>query len=107
MIDEMLMAHRSSGLPLALFSNEQCNNAATSFRQGERLMMSDIARNIGGIKVLVCSSERPQISRARDANASVSVTWEHSASLVAIPAARLSADVFQPSTRLAGGAAEV
>jgi hypothetical protein len=81
-----------------------------SFRHGERVTMPDIAqyisgdvsRVIGGVKVLVCSPDGPKLSRERDANDLMSAAWEQSASLVAIPVERLSADFFQLSTRLAG-----
>lgn len=64
--------------------------------------MSDIARNIHGLNVLLFAADGPLLSTDRDANDFISAAWEHQASWVAIPVARLSEDFFRLSTRIAG-----
>jgi hypothetical protein len=63
-------------------------NIAASFRQGERLTMSDVARDLGSVQVLVCSPDGTQLSSKRDARAYMSAASDQSAGFVAIPVER-------------------
>ena len=63
-------------------------NIAASFRQGERLTMSDIARDLVSVQVLACSLDGPQLSSTREAHAFMSAASDQSASFVAIPVER-------------------
>lgn len=64
--------------------------------------MTDIARDIHGMRVLVCAIDGPKIANERDANAFMSAAWERKAALVAIPVARFTDDFFRLRTRIAG-----
>ncbi|WP_036292860.1 DUF4180 domain-containing protein [Methylosinus sp. PW1] len=64
--------------------------------------MTDIARDIHGVRTLLCCAEGAKLETERDANAFVSAAWEHQANLVAIPVARLTEDFFRLETRIAG-----
>lgn len=64
--------------------------------------MPDIAKDIHSDHVLMCDADGPTLGSERDANDLLSAAFEHSATLVAIPVARLSDDFFRLGTRLAG-----
>jgi hypothetical protein len=64
--------------------------------------MADIARDIHGVRVLVCAIDGPILSNERDANDLMSAAWERNATLVALPVSRLADEFFELSTRIAG-----
>ncbi|ARQ02953.1 DUF4180 domain-containing protein [Pseudorhodoplanes sinuspersici] len=64
--------------------------------------MSDIAKDIHTDHVLICDAEGPKLAHERDANDLLSAAFAHSATLVAIPVARLGDDFLRLNTRLAG-----
>jgi hypothetical protein len=64
--------------------------------------MTDIVRDIGGVRVLICSQEGPCLAHKRDANTFISTAWHHNAELIALPLVRLGEDFLQLKTRVAG-----
>lgn len=64
--------------------------------------MTDIVREMAGIRVLLCAAGDPPLLKEGDANTFISAAWHHEAEMVAIPTERLSEDFFRLSTRLAG-----
>lgn len=64
--------------------------------------MPDLAEDLHTEHVLICDADGPKLGNERDANDLLSAAFEHSATLVAIPVARLSDDFFRLSSRLAG-----
>jgi hypothetical protein len=67
-------------------------------------VVTDIVRDIAGVRVLICSQEGPPLAHERDTNTFISAAWDHNAELVALPLARLGEDFLQLKTRLAGEA---
>ena len=64
--------------------------------------MPDIAKDIRSDHVLICDADGPKLAHERDANDLLSAAFEHGATLVAIPVARLGDDFLRLNTRLAG-----
>ena len=64
--------------------------------------MPDLAKDIYSEHVLICDADGQKLSKEGDANDLLSAAFEHNATLVAIPVARLSDDFFRLSSRLAG-----
>lgn len=64
--------------------------------------MQDMARDIEGVRVLVCAERGPSLANERDASAFISAAWQHEATLVAVPTQRLSGEFFRLRTRVAG-----
>ncbi len=64
--------------------------------------MPDIAKDIHSDHVLICDENGAKLAQERDANDLLSAAFEHGATLVAIPVARLDDDFFRLNTRLAG-----
>ncbi|MBG0809197.1 DUF4180 domain-containing protein [Methylosinus sp. H3A] len=64
--------------------------------------MADSARDIHGVRTLVCCDDGAKLEAERDANDFLSAAWEHQASMVAISVARLTDAFFRLETRLAG-----
>ncbi|WP_448950911.1 DUF4180 domain-containing protein [Labrys neptuniae] len=68
--------------------------------------MGDIVEEIGGVRVLVCAVEGEILAREADINDFMAKAWEHEATFVAVPLARLSEDFFRLRTGLAGAVAQ-
>jgi Domain of unknown function (DUF4180) len=68
--------------------------------------MVDEVRDIAGVRVLVFASDGAMLTGERDINTFISEAWAHDAAWVAIPVARLGADFFRLSTKLAGEVAQ-
>jgi hypothetical protein len=64
--------------------------------------MTDMARDIHGLRVLICANDGPTLSNERDGDAFMSAAWEQNANLVAIPISRLADEFFRLDTRVAG-----
>ncbi|PWB95622.1 DUF4180 domain-containing protein [Methylosinus sporium] len=64
--------------------------------------MTDCAQDFHGVRTLVCCADGAKLEAERDATDFLSAAWEHRASMVAIPVARLADDFFRLETRLAG-----
>jgi hypothetical protein len=64
--------------------------------------MSDQTYELHGVRVLECAAEGKQLRSERDAVDLVGVAWQHKASFIVIPVARLADDFFQLKTRIAG-----
>jgi hypothetical protein len=60
------------------------------------------ALDLGGVRVLQCSTEGPPPRNAKDATEIVSEAWSHRAKLVVMSADWLGDDFFRLSTRVAG-----
>lgn len=76
-------------MPARAFSRTKC-------------LMPDIAKDIHSEHVLICDADGPTLAHERDANDLLSVAFEHGATLVVIPVARLGDDFLRLNTRLAG-----
>jgi hypothetical protein len=68
--------------------------------------MTDLVRDIHGVRALICAADGPTIASERDASDVLSVAFEQQAAIIAIPVARLADDFFRLSTRLAGQIAQ-
>ena len=68
--------------------------------------MTDLVRDIHGIRVLVCEVHGPTPATERDGDDILGVAFGEGAEMVAIPVARLSDDFFRLSTKLAGTVAQ-
>lgn len=66
----------------------------------------DTIKTLHGTTVLICSEDGPRLESERDIGTFLGAAWDRDATLVAIPAPRLSPDFFQLSTRLAGEVAQ-
>lgn len=64
--------------------------------------MPDRSYELGGIRVLECASDGPRPRTDRDAAELLNAAWDHRATLIVIPVARLGPDFFQLKTRIAG-----
>jgi Domain of unknown function (DUF4180) len=64
--------------------------------------MTDLVKDIHGIRVLVCDAHGPKLATERDGDDILGAAFGEGARMVAIPVARLSDDFFRLSTKLAG-----
>lgn len=63
-------------------------------------------QEMNDVRVLVCKDNGAALATERDANMFMSAAWEHGASMIALPATRLTEDFFRLSTRVAGEIAQ-
>ncbi|RDJ23192.1 DUF4180 domain-containing protein [Bosea caraganae] len=66
----------------------------------------DTVKEIRGVKVLTCGADGARLEGERDIGSFLGDAWAADAGMVAIPVARISADFFKLSTRLAGEVAQ-
>lgn len=64
--------------------------------------MPDKFYELHSTRVFECAGEGPEPKNDRDATELISAAWEHRATLVVIPVARLSEDFFRLKTGVAG-----
>ncbi len=64
--------------------------------------MPDRCHEIAGTRIFECSAEGARLEHGGDALELMSAAWSHKASLVAIPAVRLSDEFFQLKSGVAG-----